>query len=185
MYISKLRSIPSHWILESSPYAIWSTKETQSSASRSCEEVDKRTTGHCLTIFKIYWKQTKTKECQGKKKTRNKAHKVTYEYEEEASLDLKITDDESEVDAHTCAECWENYHTTTRKDYWVQRLKCSMWLHESCLHYTNKCIDCGRQPARDSNLKTEVTSKYNYCFRKIRFSFSKLYVFFSSTNILL
>jgi hypothetical protein len=38
---------------------------------------------------------------------------------EKQSLGLKKTAVNPKVVSHSCAECWENYYTTRRKDDWI------------------------------------------------------------------
>lgn len=59
---------------------------------------------------------------------------------------------EEEVESNCCAECWENYFTTTRKDDWIQCSACKKWVHENCSIYKMKCTDCGRKEVRENNV---------------------------------
>jgi DNA-directed RNA polymerase subunit RPC12/RpoP len=69
-------------------------------------------------------------------------------------LSLQKTAGNPEVDSHSCAECWENYYTTS-KDDWIRCVKCSRWLHENCTVYADKCTDCGRQAVTETNFKKQ------------------------------
>ena len=47
-------------------------------------------------------------------------------------------------DSNKCAECWENYFLTKKKDDWIKCSKCNEWLHETCTIYQSMCNNCGR-----------------------------------------
>lgn len=53
---------------------------------------------------------------------------------------------------NVCAECWENYFSTKKREDWIQCTKCSKWLHENCTRYktpeSSLCTDCGRDEER-------------------------------------
>ncbi|KAJ4440843.1 hypothetical protein ANN_10690 [Periplaneta americana] len=64
-------------------------------------------------------------------------------------------EDSPSSDTNKCAECWENYFTTKKKDDWLKYVKCEQWLHENCKMYSNldMCNTCGRDDVRQKNLK--------------------------------
>lgn len=64
-------------------------------------------------------------------------------------------EDPPSSDTNKCAECWENYFTTKKKDDWLKCIKCEQWLHENCTMYNNlgMCNTCGRDDVRQKNLK--------------------------------
>lgn len=79
---------------------------------------------------------------------------------------LKITVNDSEFDSHSCSECSENCHTTTRKDVWIRFLNVSPLLPANCPLSASKCLDCGQQAVKQN--KT-VTSNNKHCFLEIYF----------------
>lgn len=52
-----------------------------------------------------------------------------------------------------CVECFEPYEKTTKKDDWLQCIKCLEWLHESCTMYAEQCNICSRAELRKKNWK--------------------------------
>ena len=57
-------------------------------------------------------------------------------------------------DTNRCAECWENYFTTKKKEDWVKCNNCEQWMHENCTLYKTLglCNTCGREEVRKINL---------------------------------
>ncbi|XP_055907702.1 uncharacterized protein LOC129942684 [Eupeodes corollae] len=59
---------------------------------------------------------------------------------------------EPAANPNVCAECWENYFLTKKREDWIQCSKCSKWLHENCTRYKKPefslCTDCGRDEER-------------------------------------
>lgn len=52
---------------------------------------------------------------------------------------LSSSDEQSDDSEDFCVECSEYYYTTKSKVDWIQCLKCSGWLHETCKSHLTRC----------------------------------------------
>ena len=56
------------------------------------------------------------------------------------------SDSDIEIDCSNdeCVGCGENYHTTKQTVDWIECVRCTRWLHETCTSFKDVCQPCGR-----------------------------------------
>ena len=77
----------------------------------------------------------------------------------ESQIELKEFSEEcSNENEHTCVECHEYCHYTTRDV--IQCFKCLGWLHKGCTSYGEKCNNCGKIAKEKGKGKGKKTSQH-------------------------